>query len=50
VINGRLAGRLQAGVRFQGERLSAGRMLALLAQLGIAAEVLDDAPELKEAV
>nr|VUD31195.1 methionine ABC transporter ATP-binding protein [Raoultella sp. NCTC 9187] len=50
VINGRLAGRLQAGVRFQGERLSAGRMLALLAQLGIAAEVLDDAPELREAV
>ncbi|MEF3099829.1 methionine ABC transporter ATP-binding protein [Raoultella terrigena] len=50
VINGRLAGRLQAGVRFQGERLSAGRMLALLAQLGIAAEVLDDAPEFREAV
>ncbi|MGX2014569.1 methionine ABC transporter ATP-binding protein, partial [Enterobacter asburiae] len=48
--NGRLAGRLQAGVRFQGERLSAARMLALLAQLGIAAEVLDGAPELKEAV
>ena len=50
VINGRLAGRLQVGVRFQGERLPPSRVLALLAQLGIAAEVLDDAPELKEAV
>ena len=49
-INGRLAGRLQVGVRFQGERLPAARVLALLAQLGIAAEVLDGAPELQEAV
>ncbi|MDT1862239.1 methionine ABC transporter ATP-binding protein, partial [Acinetobacter baumannii] len=41
VINGRLAGRLQAGVRFQGERLSPARLQGLLAQLGITAEILD---------
>lgn len=50
MINDRLAGRLQVGVRFQGERLPPSRVLALLAQLGIAAQVLDGAPELKEAV
>ena len=50
LINDRLAGRLQVGVRFQGERLPPSRVLALLAQLGIAAQVLDGAPELKEAV
>ncbi|MCI3161539.1 methionine ABC transporter ATP-binding protein, partial [Klebsiella pneumoniae] len=43
VINGRLAGRLQAGVRFQGERLSPARLQGLLAQLGITAEILDSA-------
>ncbi len=50
VINGRLAGRLQAGVRFQGERLSPARLQGLLAQLGITAEILDSAPLLREAV
>ncbi|MCP6297280.1 hypothetical protein NL457_29080, partial [Klebsiella pneumoniae] len=50
VINGRLAGRLQAGVRFQGERLSPARLLGLLAQLGITAEILESAPLLREAV
>ena len=40
VINGRLAGRLQAGVRFQGERLSPARLQGLLAQLGIT-DVMD---------
>ena len=50
VINGQLAGRLQVGVRFQGQRLSADRTIALLAQLGIAAEILAHAPELQEAV
>ncbi|UXY09077.1 methionine ABC transporter ATP-binding protein [Kosakonia sp. ML.JS2a] len=50
VINGQLAGRLQVGIRFQGERLSQARILALLAQSGIAAEILACAPELKEAV
>lgn len=47
VINGRLAGRLQAGVRFQGERLSPARLQGLLAQLGITAEILDSAPLLR---
>ncbi|HCM8159132.1 TPA: ATP-binding cassette domain-containing protein [Klebsiella pneumoniae] len=50
VINGRLAGRLQAGVRFQGESLSPARLQGLLAQLGITAEILDSAPLLREAV
>ncbi|SXD06575.1 methionine ABC transporter ATP-binding protein [Klebsiella quasipneumoniae] len=50
VINGRLAGRLQAGVRFQGERLSPARLQDLLAQLGVTAEILDSAPLLREAV
>ncbi|HBQ3208057.1 ATP-binding cassette domain-containing protein [Klebsiella pneumoniae] len=50
VINGRLAGRLQAGVRFQGERLSPARLQGLLAQLGITAEILDSTPLLREAV
>ena len=50
VINGQLAGRLQVGVRFQGQRLSVDRTIALLAQLGIAAEILAHAPELQEAV
>ena len=50
VINGRLAGRLQAGVRFQGERLSPARLQGLLAQLGITAEIHDSAPLLREAV
>ncbi|HCI5938736.1 TPA: methionine ABC transporter ATP-binding protein, partial [Klebsiella quasipneumoniae subsp. quasipneumoniae] len=50
VINGRLAGRLQAGVRFQGERLSPARLQDLLAQLGMTAEILDSAPLLREAV
>lgn len=47
VINGRLAGRLQAGVRFQGERLSPARLQGLLAQLGITAEILDSTPLLR---
>ena len=50
VINGRLAGRLQVGVRFQGERLSPARLQGLLAQLGMTAEILDSAPLLREAV
>ena len=50
VINGRLAGRLQAGVRFQGESLSPARLQGLLAQLGITAEILDSTPLLREAV
>ncbi|WP_297202225.1 methionine ABC transporter ATP-binding protein [uncultured Pluralibacter sp.] len=50
MIDGRLAGRLQAGVSFRGERLSAGQVLDALAQLGIAAELLDSAPALQEAV
>ena len=49
-LNGRLAGRLQAGVCFQGERLSPARLQGLLAQLGITAEILDSAPLLREAV
>ncbi len=51
VINGRLAGRLQAGSALSGRtpvaRATAGR---LLAQLGITAEILDSAPLLREAV
>ena len=50
VINGRLAGRLQVGVRFQGERLSPARLQGLLAQLGMTAEIIDSAPLLREAV
>ncbi|AMR17498.1 ATP-binding cassette domain-containing protein [Klebsiella quasipneumoniae] len=50
VINGRLAGRLQVGVRFQGERLSPARLQGLLSQLGMTAEILDSAPLLREAV
>lgn len=50
MIDGRLAGRLQAGVRFQGERLSSERVLNALAQLGIAADVLDIVPALREVV
>lgn len=50
VINGRLAGRLQVGVRFQGERLSPARLQGLLSQLGMMAEILDSAPLLREAV
>ncbi|AIR00083.1 methionine ABC transporter ATP-binding protein [Pluralibacter gergoviae] len=50
ILNGRLVGRLQAGVRFQGQRLPVGRLLELLAGLGIAAEILDGAPALREAV
>ena len=50
MIDGRLAGRLQAGVSFRGEHLSAGQVLDALAQLGIAAELLDSAPALQEAV
>lgn len=50
VINGRLAGRLQVGVRFQGECLSPARLQGLLAQLGMTAEILDSAPLLREAV
>lgn len=50
ILNGRLVGRLQAGVRFQGQRLPAGRLLELLAGLGVAAEILDGAPALREAV
>ena len=49
-LNGGLVGRLQAGVRFQGPRLSGARIAELLAGMGIGAEVIDAPPALREAV
>ncbi|MEO3988962.1 methionine ABC transporter ATP-binding protein [Pseudocitrobacter cyperus] len=49
-VNGLLSGRMQIGIRFTHERLSIPRLLALLAQQGIVAQVLDAPVVLKEAV
>jgi len=50
VVNGGLMGRLQVGISFGHERLSIPRLLALLAQRGVVAQVLDAPRALKEAV